>query len=146
MQHKTLEELQRVAAVHPDRARPAMTRSERLERWAELLEREPERRLSTLPGTEFQRSDARDTMRSLRSPITVAFEDPVLRVKGLTNDSYGEAKRFFEVTDGQLHDIVCYCHYGTTVSAKTAAHGVRAAISQSGQPGVFARLWEAIVR
>ena len=146
MQHKTLEELKRVAAVHPDRIHPAMTRSERLERWAELLEREPDRRLSTLPGTEYQRSETRDAMRSFHSPITVAFEDPVLRAEGLTNDSYGEAKRFFELTDGQLHDIVCYCHYGATVSAKAAANGIRAAIGGQGQRGMFSGWREAILR
>ena|SRR5688572_1292145 len=65
MQHKTLEDLQRVAAIYPDQTRPAMTRSQRLERWAELLEREPGRRLGALHGTEYQPSDTRDTMRSI---------------------------------------------------------------------------------
>jgi hypothetical protein len=79
MQHKTLEDLQRVAAVFPDQTRPAMTRSQRLERWAELLEREPNRRLNALTGTEYQPSDTRATMRSSDSPLSVAFDDPVLR-------------------------------------------------------------------
>ena len=42
----------------------------------------------------------------------MAFNDPVLRAAGLRDDSYGEAKRFFELTDRQLHWLVCYCHYG----------------------------------
>ena len=142
MQHKTLEQLQRIAAVYPDQTRPAMTRSGRLERWAELLEREPSRRLGTLPGTEYQSSDTRDTMRSIGSPLSVAFEDPVLRAEGLTSDTYGEAKRFFELTDRQLHNIVCYCHHGVTMTAETAARHVRAA----SEPGMFARLLEAIDR
>ena len=38
MQHKTQEQLQCVAAVYPENeTRPAMTRSERLERRADLL-------------------------------------------------------------------------------------------------------------
>jgi hypothetical protein len=61
-------------------------------------------------------------MRSDGSPISVAFADPVLRAAGLENDSYGEAKRFFELTDRQLHKIICYCHFGATVNAATAAH------------------------
>jgi hypothetical protein len=143
MQHKTLEELQRIAVVYPD-ARPAMPRSERLQRWAELLEREPGRPLGTLPGTEYQPSDTRDTMRRIGSPLSMAYEDPVLRAEGLTSDTYGEAKRFFELTDRQLHNIVCYCHHGVSMTAGTAARHIRAAIDGSGNPGMFARLREAI--
>src|SRR5215207_5715339 len=146
MQHKTQEQLQRVAAVYPNEARPAMTRSERLERWAELLDRDPGRRLSTLSGTEYQPDDARDTMRSVGSPFSVAFEDPVLRAEGLAGDGYGDAKRFFELTDRQLHNIVCYCHHGTSMTAEAAAGRVRAAVGGSGNPGVFGMLREAFVR
>ena len=144
MQHKTLEDLQRVAAVYPDQTRPAMTRIQRLERWAELLECEPGRRLGALHGTEYQPSETRATMRSIGSPLSVAFEDPILRAEGLTGDNYGEAKRFFELTDRQLHNIVCYCHHGMTMTAETAARHVRAAVDGSGNPGMFARLREAI--
>ena len=132
MQHKTQEQLQRVAAVYPNQARPAMTRTQRLERWAELLDLEPGRNLSTLPGTEYQRGEARDTMRSFGSPFSVAFDDPVLRTEGLAGDSYGDAKRFFELTDRQLHNIVCYCHLGASISAEAAARHVRAAINGAG--------------
>ena len=83
-------------------------------------------------------------MRDDGSPISVAFEDPVLRVAGLENDNYGEAKRFFELTDRQLHEIICYCHFGATVSAVTAARHIRAAIAGR-QPGMFARIREAFV-
>src|SRR3712207_7713811 len=38
--------------------------------WAELLEREPDQRLRTLHGTEYQDRATRDIMRDLRSPIT----------------------------------------------------------------------------
>ena len=105
-----------------------MSRSERLTRWAELLDRWPERRLATLTGTEYQLGAALDAMRNSGSPITVAFEDPTLRAEGLKSDTYGDAKRFFELTDWQLHDILCHCHFGVDVSAATAASRVRAAI------------------
>jgi hypothetical protein len=82
-------------------------------------------------------------MRSDGSPISVAFEDPVLRAAGLENDSYGEAKRFFELTDHQLHRVICYCHFGETLSAATAAHYIRAVPTRN-QPGIFARLRETI--
>ncbi|MER9237392.1 hypothetical protein NKI56_36630, partial [Mesorhizobium sp. M0622] len=127
MKHQTLEQLQIVAEIDQDYLRQTMSRSERLERWAELLERNPDRRLSTLHQTEYQPVRARAAMRGDGSPIAVAFEDPVLRAAGLENDNYGEAKRFFELTDGQLHEIICYCHFGATVSAATAARHIRAA-------------------
>ena len=146
MQHKTQEQLQRVAAVYPSEARPTMTRSERVERWAELLDREPDRRLTTLSGIEYQPANARDKMRSVGSPFSIAFEDPVLRADGLASDSYGDAKRFFELTDRQLHNIVCYCHLGASTSAEAAARHVRAAVGGSGNPGVFGMLREAFVR
>ena len=144
MKHQTLEQLQIVAAVDQGYLRNAMSRSERLERWAELLERNPDRRLSTLHQTEYQPARGRAAMRSDGSPISVAFADPVLRAAGLENDSYGEAKRFFELTDRQLHEIICYCHFGATVSAATAARHIRAAIAGR-QPGIFARMREAFV-
>ncbi len=144
MKHQTLEQLQIVADVDQGYLRQAMSRSERLERWAELLERNPDRPLSTLHETEYRPASARAAMRGDGSPISIAFEDPVLRTAGLENDSYGEAKRFFELTDWQLHEIICYCHFGATVNAATAARHIRAALTGR-QPGLLARLREAIV-
>ncbi|WP_192384975.1 hypothetical protein [Mesorhizobium silamurunense] len=144
MKHQTIEQLQIVAEIDQAYPRQAMSRSERLERWAELLERNPDRRLSTLPQTEYQPVRVRAAMRGDGSPISVAFEDPVLRAAGLENDNYGEAKRFFELTDRQLHEIICYCHFGATVTAATAAHHIRA-VPTGRQPGMFARLREAFV-
>jgi hypothetical protein len=144
MKHQTVEQLQVVAEVDQAYLREAMSRSERLERWAELLEQNPDRRLSTLHQTEYQPVRARAAMRANGSPISVAFEDPVLRATGLANDSYGEAKRFFELSDRQLHEIICYCHFGRTVNAATAARHIRAAITGR-QPSMFARLHGAFV-
>ncbi|MER8467369.1 hypothetical protein [Mesorhizobium sp. M1396] len=144
MKHQTIEQLQIVAEIDQAYPRQAMSRSERLERWAELLERNPDRRLSTLPQTEYQPVRARGAMRGDGSPISVAFEDTVLRAAGLENDNYGEAKRFFELTDRQLHEIICYCHFGATVTAATAARHIRA-VRTGRQPGMFSRLREAFV-
>jgi hypothetical protein len=144
MKHQTREQLQKVAEIHLEEAQPAaMTRSERLQRWAELLEQNPDRQLGTFAGTEYQPTETRLMMRSAGSAITVAFEDAVLRAEGLENDTYGEAKRFFELSDWQLHDIVCYCHFGETMKASTAARCVRAAMG--GQFNLFSRLRHAVI-
>jgi hypothetical protein len=144
MKHHALEQLQIVAKVNHDYPHPAMSRRERLDRWAELLERDPHRLLSTLHGTEYRSTLERAVMRGDGSPISVAFDDPVLRAAGLENDSYGEAKRFFELTDNQLHRLVCHCHFGATFSAANAAHHVRA-ISTGAHRGLLARLRDIFV-
>lgn len=143
MKHQTIDQLQAVAEVKPELPH-SLTRTERLQRWAGLLERDPGRRLSTLHQTEYQPPAARNLMSSAGSAISVAYEDDVLRAAGMRNDTYGEAKRFFELTDGQLHEVICYCHFGASVSAATAASHVRT-ILVGRKPGLFARLREALL-
>jgi hypothetical protein len=58
----------------------------------------------------------RDALRGIDSPISVAFADPILRAAGPEDDTYGEAKRFFEITEGELHDVLCFCHHGDGMS------------------------------
>ncbi|CCV15260.1 hypothetical protein [Mesorhizobium sp. STM 4661] len=130
MKHQTLDQLHAVADVHAEATYLVETRSQRLERWAKLLEQNPDRRLEAFAGTEYKPAEIREMMRYDGSPITVAFEDPIFRAQGLTDDTYGEARRFFELTDWQLHDIVCHCHVGATIRARWAASRVRAAMSE----------------
>jgi hypothetical protein len=98
-----------------------MSRCERLERWAELLEHQPDRLLPTIEGTEFGFREARRAKRADDSPLTVAFQDPVLRAEGLRDDRVGDALDFFEISEGDVHYLVCYCHYGQAVSAGAVA-------------------------
>ena len=107
-------------------ASPGRSRRERLERWAELLEREPDRRLRALHGIEHGTPDERLAYRADGSPLAVAYADPVLRAAGLEGDTVGDAAEFFGLSHGQLHDLLCFCHPGGTVSASTAAAQVRA--------------------
>ena len=81
MKHQTVEQLRLVAEVETFPAQ-TLTRKERLERWAELLERNPHWHLSTLRQTEHQSPSVRANMRGDGSPISVAFSDPVLRAAG----------------------------------------------------------------
>ena len=125
MKHTTLDQIGHVAAVHAGRPpSPPLSRTERLERWANLLERQPDRPLATLEGTEYLTKVTRMMLRCAQSPISVAFDDPVLRQAGMRNDTYGEAKRFFQLSDWQLHEIVCYCHFGGTMRADAAGRRV----------------------
>ena len=130
MEYRTAQQLEQIAQIHPEKR--TMSQSERLERWAELLEREPNRSLRTFFETEYQDPVERAEMRCHDLALSVAFEDPVLRSTGLKDDTYGEARRFFELSDWELHRVVCYCHYGTSMLARTAAAAVRRLITEGG--------------
>ena len=127
MKLKTLEELKQVAQVRPPLTRDRMSKRQRLARWAEVLELEPQRYLRSLFETEHMSPRRRYALREDNSPLTVAFEDPVLRAEGLESDRYGDALKFFELSNGKLHHIVCYCHHGPTMAPKAVARRVRAA-------------------
>lgn len=129
MRHQTLDQLQTVAEIGSDPPRPSMTREQRLARWVELLEQRNDRSLMALAGTEYQPPAIRDAMCSRGSALTVAADDPILSAEGLKDDTYGEAKRFFDVSDEQLHAIVCYCHVGALMPASRAAQMVRGVIA-----------------
>src|SRR3546814_3392621 len=53
-----------------------LSRQQRLQRWSELLAREPDRLLNTCPQTEYMDAQVRASMRCADSALTVAFEDP----------------------------------------------------------------------
>ncbi len=132
MEHKTLDEIRNVAVVQPSRlgSRP-LTKCERLERWAELLEREGDRRLKTLFEIEYLSRAERAALRANGSPLSVAFGDARLRAAGLAGDTVGDAVAFFDVSEMELHNILCFCHHGDTMSAHAAAARVRAAATRA---------------
>ncbi|RWD99580.1 hypothetical protein [Mesorhizobium sp.] len=141
MKHQTLDQLQALADVNP--LVPLTTKTEKIERWAELLDRDPLRCLAALTGTEYLYPGMREEARAAGSPLTVAFEDPLLRASGLQSDTYGEARRFFELSDWELHEIVCSCHAGATMKASWAAQRVRKILTGN---RIFAWLRSRFVR
>jgi hypothetical protein len=122
MEHRTSAEFKGYATV----IRPQeLSKKELLERWALALEKRKDSRLCTLRETERQPLKEQVALREENSPLTVAFEDPVLRSAGLASDQFGEVARFFELSPWQLHDVVCSCHFGETVAAEVVAARVR---------------------
>ena len=136
MKYQSLGQIALEADVHPGMG---MSRRERLERWVELLERQPNRRLSTIEGTEFGSRRERDAKRADHSPLTVAFEDLALRGEGLRGDRVGDAVEFFDLSHGEVHRLVCYCHHGRTVSPGTVAARVRMMAQQNGRATLSSR-------
>ena len=125
MKHTPVAEISRVADVHPVPLKPPLTRVQRLERWAEALEREPDRMLTSLEEIEWKSEDERGAMRADCSALTVAYEDPVLRADGLASDRLDDAMAFFRLTDREAHFALCSCVYGQSMQAGVAARRVR---------------------
>jgi hypothetical protein len=131
MEHKTLDEIRDVADILPTWPSPRrLSKSERLERWAEALEREGGRRLNTLFEIEYAPPAERAALRADDSPLSVAFNDARLRAEGLSGDTVGDAVAFFGISEMELHDILCFCYHGETMAADAAAVRVRAATVQ----------------
>ena len=125
MKYANLDDLHAVAAVTIRPARP-LTRAERLTRWADILGQRGTERLTTLGGTEYEMPTTRAEMRAPNSALSLAFADPLLRADGLEDETYGAAKRYFALSDWQLHDVICHCHFGATASAIATSRRIRA--------------------
>lgn len=104
---------------------PSLSRRARLERWAELLEHQPER-MRAIADVEVGSRSERNARRADDSPLSVAYADPLLRAAGLQGDRIGDAAEFFGLSHRQLHLLVCSCHHGRTVEPQATARHVRA--------------------
>jgi hypothetical protein len=125
MEHKPLAELQALADVRPFEASTAMPREQRLKRWVDLLEADPEQKLRSLHEIEHLSRSQRRECRADNSPLTVAYDDPVLRSVGLKGDRVGDCMDFFELSDRQMHHAFCSCHVGIRLTAVQAAQRLR---------------------
>lgn len=144
MEHQLQAELVQIAELYDGKLPPApMSVDDRLRRWVKLLDAQSSRKLDTLIGTEYRPREHRDAMRGDNTVMTVAFEDPVLREEGLAGDTYGDAKRFFRLSDRQLHFVVCYCHNGYSMSAGTAARLLEAFLPIERGSGLLRRALQA---
>jgi hypothetical protein len=131
MEYKSLDKIRDAADIMPNWLSPRpLSKSERLHRWAEALERQGGKRLKTLFRIEYASPAERMAARADDSLLSVAFADPRLRAEGLAGDTVGDAVAFFGVSERELHDIVCFCHHGPTIAADTAAAQIRAAARQ----------------
>ncbi|WP_210484339.1 hypothetical protein [Microvirga antarctica] len=128
MEHKLLDQLRSVADVQPPQV---MTRQERLDRWITLLEQDPTRRLTSLEEIEYRPPAERARVREDNSPLSVAFDDPILRADGLASDRVGDAMSFFGLTEGQVHYAFCSCMSGRSMDASAFAQRLRNAVSNS---------------
>jgi hypothetical protein len=147
MEHKPLVELQAIADVTFPETRAPMTREQRLERWIGLLHADPERQLRSLHEIEHLSVACRRQCRADNSPLTVAYEDPILRSAGLRSDRVGDCTDFFELSDEQMHHAFCSCHVGIRVTGSQAAQRLRhIARRDAFRRTVTAALWPKLRR
>jgi hypothetical protein len=104
-----------------------MSRSDRLERWAEVLETSGSSKLTPFYEVEFITCVASAPLRQPNSPLDIAYRDPVLRRAGLDSDAYGESSKFFGLSRSEAHRILCSCGYFGTMRATEVARRIRAA-------------------
>jgi hypothetical protein len=144
MKHQTLEELGSTAEVVAFGSEiGTMTRGERLERWATLLEKH-EGPLTALRRTEYLLPEQRFALRADDSPLSLAYRDPVLRAHGLASDRLGDVTTFFDLTDEEAHHLVCDCHYSGTMTGPRVAARLRACANGDSPRGVLNRAYSAM--
>ena len=114
MKHHKMEDLGGVAEVIPFTV-TRMSRKERLQRWADLLEAIPGK-LNALTRIEYLPVAERLEARADNSPLEIAYRDTVLREEGLAGDRLGDVMRFFDLSDRQAHRLFCDCHYSGTMT------------------------------
>ena len=136
MEQKSARELRALAGVSSGPP-PPLGRRERLERWADLLDRDPQRLINTVRELEFACRAAQADMRADGSALSIAYNDPLFRALGLTSDRLGDGREFFGLSDAQAHRLLCSCMHGMSMRAGDAAGMVRTeALSQ---PATLAR-------
>jgi hypothetical protein len=111
MDHRSISELAESARVFAEQAAAPrwQRRRERLRRWAELLDRHVGT-VRLFSSIEYMHPEQQALMRADGSPLTIAYEDPVLRATGLRTDRLGDAIAFFDLSQGEAHYLLCDCH------------------------------------
>jgi hypothetical protein len=124
MRHQSPMELKTVATLYSPTERPRMSRQERIERWAELLEAHGGP-LNALREIEYLSATRRRAYRDVETPLAIAFADQVLREEGLKSDRLGDALDFFGMDDRDAHNLLCDCVYLGSMTGKAVAKRVR---------------------
>lgn len=101
-------------------AAPTMTRNDKLERWASVVEKY-QHYLIQFDRLEHRTPVERERCSQPGSALDLASQDPVLKDAGLTGGTVGEVKKFFELSDQQIHEFSCNCdgsHSSQVVSSR----------------------------
>lgn len=124
MEQRSVESLRGIAEVHFAPPAP-LDRAQRLELWAKALERQGAAPVRLFHQLEFMPRSEWGPLRVEDSPLTVAFNDPVLRAAGLQSDRLGDAMAFFDLGERDTHRMLCSCMHGAAMSGSRAGMIVR---------------------
>ncbi len=124
MKHQSPQEITATATMFMRPQGPKMSRRERIEHWAAILERHGGP-LNALREIEYLPANERRAAGGCNTPLTIAFNDPVLREEGLKGDRLGDAMEFFGLNDGEAHRLLCDCHYLGNMTGKLVAKRLR---------------------
>jgi hypothetical protein len=108
---KELDELlETTKPFEPVKQPEPMSRKEKLEHWATLVN-SYKSRIQMLHEVEYHPLWALREMKAPRASIyDIAVNDPKLQAAGLTNPTIGGAIDFFELTQNEVHYLSCDCH------------------------------------
>ena len=137
MKHQPIHEIDALADIAQVEGQ-TLSRRDRLQRWADLLSRDPHRQLKALSRVEFYAERERALLRGENTPISVAVADPVLREAGLHGDTLGDAQSFFELSAAEAHYLLCDCHFVGQMDGEGVAQRIRKVAAS--KPASF-RLW-----
>lgn len=124
MEHKSVEVLRGLAEVRFEPPAP-LSRKERLEAWAKALDRQGATPVRLFHQLEFMPRAEWGPLRVEGSPLTTAFNDPLLRAQGLQSDRLGDALAFFDINERDAHRLLCSCMHGAAMTSSRAAGLVR---------------------
>jgi hypothetical protein len=136
MKQQNIDQLAAVAEIVRFEPQQKLTRRQRLERWADILETNSGN-LNALTRIEHMKAAERSEARVHNSPLEVAFKDAMLREDGLPSDRLGDAMVFFGLSDRQAHRLLCDCHYSGSMTGPRLAMRLRR-IAQGGWRAWFA--------
>ena len=140
MKHQDPRELQQSAEAIPQQP---LSIDQRLERWADLLERHPGP-VHALDRIEYMLPKDRRAVRGVNSPMAVAYGDVVLREQGLAGDTLGDAMAFFDLSDEDAHRMFCDCHYHGTMSGDSLAARMRGHVRRRQNGSIWERARRAV--
>ena len=115
-----------------------LTRSDRLGRWADLVDREPARIFSLLPSTWAMSPEQRSVQSVCGSALELACRDPILRVAGLATMRVVEAQAFMALSDFELDRIVSSARRETRRDGLATGRRIRAVANRTRERCVFA--------
>jgi hypothetical protein len=116
MQHLSQDQIMAMAQPIP------MSRDDKLERWASLIERSSEP-VFIFHSLEYRSQADLDHIANSHSAFALAAVDQVLKEAGLMSDTVGDGMRFFELSKRDVHAFSCDC--GGQISNHSMASRIR---------------------